>query len=189
MTEKPANKDGGDFMDELELQESSPNLQADEDGDTSLSDVNLSDFSDDELSIAEDTETEEENLELSSPEEPEEEEEAKEPIQKEPAQKKPAEKPAPSSSPLDEKLATTFDHAASIGSTARHHVEAAYKGVDPADAEQRSQAREKLKASLLTFAKKALEKNALKESDVLLLFQMATSFANTLLLTRSERSS
>lgn len=93
------------------------------------------------------------------------------------------EKPA-----VDATLLKLFDESAQITSTARQHVETAYKTVDPNDPESRKQARDALRQSLTVFAKKALASGALSSQQVAALFQSANNFAGALLLFRREKN-
>lgn len=83
-------------------------------------------------------------------------------------------------------LNSMFEKAAQLSSTARQHVEQAYQGVNPDDADSRKSGMGKLKTSLTTFAAKAQEKGILNEAEVATLFQTATTFAQSLLLSRRE---
>ena len=178
--------------------DSSVDLFAQGDG-GSLSDVSLDEIGQSQVSLGKDDDDDDDDdeldFELADESDSDLAADAKKPQAKEnpskasqPAAKKPA--PKKPSKPAGIDLGAVFDLSVQMASTARQHVEAAYKDVsDPNDAGQRKQARARLRVSLLKFCEQALESKHLDENGVADLFRMSATFANTLLLTRGEQAS
>lgn len=162
----------------------------------SLSDVSLGDIGESQVNLVKSDDDDELDFELAEEMEPDAPAaEAKQPAAKsaDPEKRKPAKKQAAApkeSKPAGIDLGAVFDLSVQMASTARQHVEAAYKDVsDPGDAGQRRQARARLRVSLLKFCEQALASKHLDENGVADLFKMSATFANTLLLVRGEQAS